>query len=310
MRLIVPMRLTAVATAATLAACSANDTSDPGREGQSPAEAVVTTPSEATTESAMRDPTATTNPAKPTPDTPAKVPISLPKLTYSYALSYLLPGDKIAAAQDSHRNMCEEMGPTRCQLLALERGIGEEQSNNAKLRLRVATAEARRFQVLLDHEVSEAGGRAENARISTDEVSKQIVDTEARIRQRELLVARLTEMLRKRSGRPADLLDAERSVTQAQEELDQARGWLSELKGRVAMSEFEIRYAAIAPSASSQNLGTYLGEAAQGSGAVFQVGLRFILSLAIYLLPWFVLAALPVFGLRALRKRRAAIPQA
>jgi hypothetical protein len=311
MRLIVPMRLTAVAAATTLAACSANDTNDPGREGQPPTEAAVTPASEAvTTEPAMRAPAATTDPAKPTPDTPPKVPISLPKLTYSYALSYLLPGDKIATAQDSHREMCEEMGPARCQLLALERGIGEEQSNNASLRLRVATAEARRFQVLLDHEVSEAGGRAENAKIATDEVSKQIVDTEARIRQRELLVARLTEMLRKRSGRPAELVDAERSVTQAQEELDQARGWLGELRGRVAMSEFEIRYAAITPSASSQNLGTYLGEAAQGSGAIFQIGLRFILSLTIYLLPWFVLAALPVLALHSLRKRRAAIPQA
>jgi hypothetical protein len=161
--------------------------------------------------------------------------------------------------------------------------------------------------VLLDHEVSEVGGRAENAKIATEEVSKQIVDTEARIRQRELLVGRLTELLRKRTGRTADLLEAERSVTQAQEELDQARGWLNELKGRVAMSEFEISYAAIAPSASSQTLGTYLGEAAQGSGAVFQVGVRALLSLAIYLLPWLALLGLPVLALRALRKRRTAI---
>ncbi|ATY31733.1 DUF4349 domain-containing protein [Sphingomonas psychrotolerans] len=309
MRIVAPKHLVAAAAAATLAACSANEAGDSSKGGQPAAESIVTeVPTETASDTAGSARLAEV--AAPTargPDTPPKLPVSLPKLTYAYALSYLLPGDKIAAAQDAHRNLCEEMGPARCQLLALERGVGEEQSNNAELKLRVATADARRFQVLLDHEVSEAGGRPENAKVATDEVSKQIVDTEARIRQRELLVARLTELLRKRNGRVSDLLEAERSVTQAQEELDQARGWLGELKGRVAMSEFEIRYAAIAPSASSQTLGTYLGEAAQGSGAVFQVGLRALLSLAIYLLPWLALLGLPVLALRALRKRRTAI---
>jgi hypothetical protein len=310
MRAVPPMRLVAAVVMTTLAACSPNESGDSTKAGQSdqvvaegPAEAMIADPAPARQ-------AAVTTPASSGAETPPKLPVSLPKLTYSYALSYLLPDDRIAVAQDAHRAMCEEMGPARCQLLALERGTGERQSNNARLRLRVATAESRRFQILLDHGVSEAGGRADNARIATDEVSKQIVDTEARIRQRELLVARLTELLRTRNGRTSDLLEAERSIAQAQEELDQARGWLDELKGRVAMSEFEIRYAAIAPAASSQNLGTYLGEAAQGSGAVFQIGLRFILSLVIYLLPWFVLAALPVFALRSLRKRRAALPQA
>lgn len=298
MRLIVP-----IAIAATLAACS--EAGGPGQHGQ-------TAPSEVVSDSADAEMAAPQSAAADAgkAGAPPKLPVSLPKLTYAYALSYLLPGDKIAATQDAHRDMCEEMGPTRCQLLALERGIGEEQSARAMLKLRVATAEARRFQVLLDHDVTEAGGRTENAKIATDEVSKQMVDTEARIRQRELLVARLTEALRNRKGKPAELVDAERSVTQAQEELDQARSWLGELRGRVAMSEFDIRYGAIAPSATAQGLGGRLGEAAQGSGATFLIGLNALLSLLIYLLPWLLLLGLPVLGLRALRKRRIAIKQA
>lgn len=296
MRLIAP-----IAIAATLAACS--EAGGPGQHGQ-------TAPSEVVSDSVDTEMTTPQSAAAGQAGAPPRLPISLPKLTYAYALSYLLPGDKIAATQDAHRDMCEEMGPARCQLLALERGIGEEQAARAMLKLRVATAEARRFQVLLDHDVTEAGGRTENAKIATDEVSKQMVDTEARIRQRELLVARLTEALRNRKGRPAELVDAERSVTQAQEELDQARSWLGELKGRVAMSEFDIRYGAIAPSATAQGLGARLGEAAQGSGAVFLIGLNGLLSLLIYLLPWLLLLGLPVFGLRALRKRRPSIEQA
>lgn len=297
------MRLiSTLAIAATLAACSAENDGSAG-SGQTAAGDVAT--AEMT---APADPAAPGNP--PGPDAAAKVPISLPRLTYSYALSYLLPGDRIAATQDAHRDLCEEMGPARCQLLGLERGIGDAGNNRAMLKLRVATAEARRFQILLDHGVTEAGGRTENAKIATDEVSKQIVDTEARIRQRELLVARLTEALRTRGGRPADLVAAERSVTEAQEELDRARGWLGELKGRVAMSEFDIRYGAIAPGASTRGLGARLGEAAQGSGAVFLIGLDWLLSSLIYLLPWLLLLGLPVLALRTLRKRRLAIEQA
>jgi hypothetical protein len=291
MRLIVPMHLAAIVAAATLAACSAND-SDTARETPTAESAGDATSPEAATAS-----------AQPGTETPAKLPVSLPKLSYAYALSYLLPGDKIAAAQDAHRDMCADMGPARCQLLGLERGVGEDESS-ALLKLRVATSEARRFQVLLDHEVTEAGGRTEKARIGTEEVSKQIVDAEARIRQRELLVARLTEILRTRNAKASELLEVERNVTQAQEELDQARGWLGELKGRVAMSEFDIRYAAIAPSATSRSVAGQLGEAVQGSGATFLIGLRFVLSLLIYLLPWAALAALPILGIRALRRRR------
>lgn len=300
--------ITLVAATATLAACSASETSDSAKQGSTAA--AFAPEDSASADRAPTDTSAVTRPGAAKSDAPPKLPISIPKLAYAYALTYLLPGDKIAATQDAHRDLCEEMGPARCQLLALERGIGNEQSNNASLKLRVASSEARRFQILLEHDVTEAGGRTENAKIATDEVSKQIVDTQARVRQRELLVSRLTEALRTRNGTPADLLAAERSVTQAQEELDQAKSWLGELQGRVAMSEFDIRYGAIAPSATTEGVGAQLGEAAQGSGAVFLIGLRFVLSLAIYLLPWLLLIGLPVFALRALRKRRLAIDRA
>ncbi|WBY09082.1 DUF4349 domain-containing protein [Sphingomonas sp. 7/4-4] len=301
--------ITLVAAAATLAACSASETSDPTKQGST---VTAFAPEETAADRALTESPAVTRPGTAKSDAPLKLPVSIPKLAYAYALTYLLPGDKIAATQDAHRDLCEEMGPARCQLLALERGIGigNEQSSNASLKLRVAASEARRFQILLEHDVTEAGGRTDNAKIATDEVSKQIVDTEARIRQRELLVSRLTEALRTRNGTPTDLLAAERGVTQAQEELDQAKSWLSELQGRVAMSEFDIRYGAIAPSATTQGVGAQLGEAAQGSGAVFLIGLRFVLSLAIYLLPWLLLIGLPVFALRGLRKRRLAIDKA
>jgi len=231
-----------------------------------------------------------------------KVKVSLPQLAYSYSLGYLLPTDKLGAVQDAHRRLCEEMGPARCQLLAFERDDSQDRTGDAMTKLRVATSEAHRFSDALGRAAADAGGRATGTKVSTDDVSKQIVDTKARIAQRELLVARLTDVLRTRSGKVSELVEAERSVAAAQEELDQARGWLTELQGRVAMSDFEIRYSAIAPATNSGSVAGQLTEAGQGSFASFLIGVRALLTLAIYLLPW-VLLAIPVVLL--VRRKRA-----
>ena len=93
------------------------------------------------------------------------------------------------------------------------------------------------------------------------------------------------------------------NVKAAQEELDKAKGWLAELKGRVAMSTFEISYGTIAPAASSNGVGGQLGEATQDSAATFLIGLRSLLTLAIYLIPWLIFAAPVVLAIRWFRRR-------
>jgi hypothetical protein len=277
-----------LAAAAAVAGCSAQN----GPSG-----------SQTTAESAMA-PAATDAAARAKGgDGPAPVEVALPQLAYSYKLGFLLDGGKIAEAQEAHRALCERLGPARCQLLALSRGQAEDAEGSASLKLRVASAEARSFSDALGKAVSQAGGRAIGTQVSAEDVSKNIVDAEARIRQRELLVARLTEILRTRTGKVAELVEAERSVAQAQEELDQAKGWLAELRGRVAMSDFEIHYSAVAPSASPGSTGSQLADAVVGSVASFLIGIRGLLTLLIYLLPWLLILVPAVLLVRAGRRR-------
>ncbi|MBO9712774.1 DUF4349 domain-containing protein [Sphingomonas sp.] len=231
------------------------------------------------------------------------VKVSLPKLAYSYELSYRLPSDKLGGAQDAHRRLCENMGPARCQLLSLTRGDAENSSGDATLKVRVATAEAQGFADAASKAVSDAGGRTLQTNVGAEDVSKQVVDTEARIRQREMLVARLTDVLRRRNGKVEELVAAERSVAEAQEELDQARGWLAELKGRVAMSDVEIRYEAVAPATSPSSTTAQLNDAVTGSATGFAIGLQMLVTLAIYILPWALLVGLAALGIRAVRRR-------
>lgn len=216
----------------------------------------------------------------------APIEVSIPKLAYAYSLGFRLNGDRIAAAQDAHRALCERMGLARCQLIAMSRGAADDTQTQARLKLRVASAEARHFSDALIKLVAAEGGRAIRTSVSAEDVSKEIVDAEARIRQRELLVARLTEILRTRSGKVAELVEAERSVAQAQEELDQTKAWLTELRGRVAMSDFEIGYEAAARQISPEVARNDLGDATRDSGAAFLLTLRSLLMVLIYLAPW------------------------
>lgn len=250
--------------------------------------------------------------AEPSPP-PAEMPaaiknstisVNVPQLAYTYILGYRMPGSAIADVQRAHLALCNRLGPARCQLVSMQRSSNEQGDANANLKLRVASALAQSFSAELGRAASAAGGRAADASVTADDVSKDLVDTDARIRQREILVSRLTDMLRNRQGRVSELVEAERSVAQAQEELDQAKGWLGELRGRVAFSDFTINYVPVAAAAPSpQTFAGQLSDAVAQSGIAVLVSFRTVLLIAIFVLPWLVLATPVVLLLRARQKR-------
>lgn len=227
---------------------------------------------------------------------PIAVAVAVPRVAYKYAYAFSLPGDAIPAAQRAHVALCDRLGPARCQVLGMESKSGDGEPASGSLKLRVDSGIARRFGDALQGAVGRAGGHADSRSIEAEDVSKDMVDTAARLKQRELLVARLTEVLRTHNGKVGELVEAERSVAAAQEEIDQARGWLSELQARVAMSTVEVNYAAIAPQPVPVR--DTVGDSIANSLASVVTAFGALLRLAIYLAPWAVLAALAWFALR------------
>jgi hypothetical protein len=61
------------------------------------------------------------------------------------------------------------------------------------------------------------------------------------------LIRRLSALLETRTGNIEQAVAAERAINQAQEELDAARTWLAETRGRVTMSSVRISYEASGP---------------------------------------------------------------
>lgn len=224
--------------------------------------------------------------------------VTLPQIAYDYKYSFRLPADRVASTQQTHIAACDKLGLARCQLVSSESSSGN--GSAASLKLRVASDIARRFSATLVDSVARAGGRAVDQSISAEDVSKEISDTSARIRQRELLVQRLTQILQSRTGKVSELVEAERSVAAAQEELDQAKAWLTQLQGRVAMSDVKIDYAAAVVGTADQGP---LGETVGQSWWFFAAALYAILRLAIFLAPWAAVGIGIFFTVRVARRR-------
>jgi len=222
------------------------------------------------------------------------IPVSKPQIAYSYEFGYRVSAGQIPDVQKQHASYCEKQGPSVCRVINLRRSGDEANYAYAMLHLEVAAQKARSFGISLTDIVEEAGGYEASTSIEGEDLSKQIIDTEARLRSRELLAKRLTELLRTRNGSVEELVQAERAVTEVNEEIDKARSWLAEMRGRIAFSKVIVNYESNAPGAGSfaapirsawNNISSMLGSSIGALITILTVTLPWILllSLGIYL---------------------------
>lgn len=174
--------------------------------------------------------------------------VSEPQIAYRYELGFRLPAQAIKPLQAQHADMCEAMGSSKCSIIAMNQEESDGSYAYGNLQLAIAANEARNFAKKLETTSEGADAELTSSSLTGEDLSKQIVDTEARLRARTVLRDRLMETLRTRKGSVAELVEAERGVAQVNEEIDQARSWLQEMKGRVAFSRMDIGYQSGSPS--------------------------------------------------------------
>ena len=182
------------------------------------------------------------------PSTGSPVPVGMPQVAYSYAFGFRVPAALIRPMQEKHADMCEAKGPQVCRIVSMNSGENEGDYAYGSLQLAIGSGEARTFGKALTATSEGMKGELVSSSIEGEDLSKRIVDTEARLRARTVLRDRLMEVLRNRTGTVAELVEAERGVAQVNEEIDQARSWLNEMRGRVAYSTMTLEYEAGTPS--------------------------------------------------------------
>jgi hypothetical protein len=231
-----------------------------------------------------------------------------PMLAMAYRLGLVVPAEKVRPLMESHQEACERAGSDQCQVLSAAAEAEQDDRASADLTLRATPAWMRLFRDRAEADAKDLGGKVEEASTEGDDLSRQIVDTDAAQAARAAERARLTELMQRRTKSLDDTLQVEQEITRVQGEMDQASSELAAMKDRVAMETVSVHYASPA-MISPEGEAAPLQAAARGfMGNVFAV-LAALVTLASFLAPLGLVAA-PIVWLIARRKKAPAAVQA
>jgi hypothetical protein len=83
-------------------------------------------------------------------------------------------------------------------------------------------------------------GRVTHEQLSTEEVTEQAVDLEARLRNARATEERLIAVLNQRTGKVRDILEVEREIARTREEIERMEAQRLNLLNRVALATLQV----------------------------------------------------------------------
>jgi hypothetical protein len=225
-----------------------------------------------------------------------QIPQGMPQIAYRYDYGFRVDSDVLTPLQQQHADFCVSKGPNVCRIISMRQSESSGDYAYGRLEIEVVADQARDFGKEIANAAEGSGAELISSSITGEDLTKRIVDTEARLRARTLLRDRLMEVLRSRNGTVAELVEAERGVAQVNEEIDQARSWLSEMRGRVAFSDISIDYESGARSAGGfwEPISWAFGSA----GATLGSAIAVLIMIFVSLLPWALVLAGIIWGWR------------
>jgi hypothetical protein len=249
--------------------------------------------------------------AGPADNTEANLPQApapqAPMLALGYKLGLVVPADQVRPLMESHQEACERAGADQCQVLSASASAEGDDKTAAALELRATPAWMRVFRTRAEADAKDLGGRIDEAATDSDDLSTQVVDTEAAQRTRAAERARLAQLMQRRTSNLQDTLAVEQEITRVQGEMDQAASELAAMQTRIVMQTVTVAYASPAV-ASPKGASAPLQAAERGFMGNVYGGLAALLTMASFLLP-FALVGAPIAWLIARRKKAPAAPK-
>lgn len=181
-------------------------------------------------------------------DVPATSPQTQPQITspesqiaYSYGYGFRIASDDIAALQEAHVALCDEMGD-QCRVLRTSQARADSYDGYGELQMQIAADKAGNLTDQLEAPAIELGGALISSVKDGEDLSEQIIDAEARLKSRLLLREKLTAILRNQRGSVDELVKAESEVAKVNEEIDATRTRLEKYRNRIRFSDVRIEY--------------------------------------------------------------------
>jgi Domain of unknown function (DUF4349) len=179
-------------------------------------------------------------PAAPKPGNPVQNQNAL--IAYSYSMSLELPAKSVISLRDAHLKACTSAGPAKCQLLGASSTAVGDDDTRAMLQLRGEPQWLEAFRTRITSDTDTADGRLLSNTIGSEDLTRQIVDTEATLGAQTKLRDRLTDLLVKHNGKLGDLLEVERELARVQGVIDAQKSELAVMRTRVNMSALDVSY--------------------------------------------------------------------
>jgi hypothetical protein len=223
-------------------------------------------------------------------------------LAYAYGMRLELPADRLIGVMDGQAAACRNAGLRVCQLVASRRDGDPSEMLHGSLSLRAEPQWLQRFMKGVQSDATGAAGRVTSQWTTTEDLTREIVDTEATLRAKRALRDRLQHLLATRPGTLTDLLGVERELSRVQGEIDSTDSNLAAMRTRVAMSALTIEYGSSAGGPAAGTFGPVRVALAEFIVAVVE-STATLVTVVGALLPWVVFGVLAVWLL--IRRRRA-----
>jgi hypothetical protein len=223
------------------------------------------------------------------------------RIAYSYTITYAFDRRTVAKVQGQQLALCHQLGSTRCLVLksTLNTPGPDDHIVSDQAALLVDASRAGEVNRQLDALAIAGGATLANRQVEAEDVNKQVIDIDARMRAKQALADRLLAIVKSGNGKVGELVEAERAYAATQEELDATRAEQASLAQRVAMSRLTINYAFSDMPGRDSPIRASLA----ATGDTLAASIAVLLTAVIALLPWLVTGIVMLVLIRVVRRK-------
>ncbi len=217
-------------------------------------------------------------------------------IAYRHSLGLTLPKGQVDPMMAAHTDACRSAGTATCIVVNSNVYSQDEDYASGNLSIRATPAWIETFMGSVESDAQKSGGEVTQRSTSAEDLTRQIIDTGARLEAQKTLQSRLLNLLERRDGELGELLQIERELARVTGQIESIEAQLKTLRLRVSMSYLDVNYQTKVPafSGSRENpLGEAFGDFFYNlSGAIaavitaFAVGLPWIMLIGLFLWIW------------------------
>lgn len=230
-------------------------------------------------------------------------PPGAPQIAYSHDVTYSFDRANVAQVQGEQLALCRKLGIARCVIVrsTLHQPGEDEHAASDEAVLLVDARIVASVNQRLDALATQGGARLAERSATAEDVTRQVIDADAKVRAKQALAERLLTIIRSGKGNVGELVGAERAYATTQEELDAARQQRASLARRVAMSDVTIHYVYSDTVASQSAIVGSL----RSAGDTLSNSLAALITAMVAGLPWLVVGGVALLILRRIARKRA-----